>query len=382
MGLFRKKIKTDNGFYSLDDIMSLVPDAQYYMIYGKRSNGKTFAALKYALTRAWEYGEQFVYLRREIEEIRGVNGEKIFNSLVSEGVVNEITGGEWTYIVYWRRAYYFARLADDGEGTVRDEKPFGYAMAITEMTKTKGGSYPEVTSVIFDEFLMRQVGRTYLVDEFVQFTNVLSTIIRTRNNVKIFMLGNTVNMYSPYFSEMGLMNCTKMHPGEIQCYTYGDSALKVAVEYAADTTDQKTHKADVYFAFDNPKLNMITSGEWELPVYPRPPFKVGPNNTVLRFYLKCPNDKIVQGDVCSDEGQMFVFFHPKTTLLNENSLIYACEFNGRPNYAINPRRGYTKVTQRIAMLINTEKVFFSDNVTGEDVRNYILNASKFSFMNL
>ena len=36
------------------------------------------------------------------------------------------------------------------------------------------------------------------------FMNVLSTIIRDRENIKIFMLGNTVNKYCPYFDEMGL----------------------------------------------------------------------------------------------------------------------------------------------------------------------------------
>ena len=384
MGLFRKKIKTDNGYYSLDDIMTLVPDAQYYMIYGKRSNGKTFAALKYALTRAWEYNEEFVYLRREQEEIKGANGAKIMNALIAEGVVNQITDGEWTTIDYFRRSFYFAKYDEDLEKIVRDEYPIGYAMALSEMVKTKGGSYPDVTSIIFDEFLMRSVGRTYLADEFIDFTNTLSTIIRNRDNVKIFMLGNTVNMYSPYFSEMGLTACKDMKPGEIQCYTYGESKLKVAVEYAANTTEEKTHKADKYFAFNNPKLKMITSGEWELPVYPRPKTKVKQSDIVYRFFMKCPDDKIVQGDIYVDDVGTFIFFHPKTTIFKdpEDCVVFSLEFTHRPNYHINPRHGTDKLTQKIAHLINTEKVFFSDNVTGEDVRNYILNAQKFTFMNL
>ena len=58
-------------------------------------------------------------------------------------------------------------------------------------------------NILFDEFITRSM---YLPDEFVIFTNVLSTIIRDRNNVKIFMCGNTVNKYCPYYKEMGLNN--------------------------------------------------------------------------------------------------------------------------------------------------------------------------------
>ena len=63
------------------------------------------------------------------------------------------------------------------------------------------------------------------------FANVLSTIIRHRNDVKIFMLANTVNKYCPYFKEMGLKHITEMKQGSIDIYTYGSSDLRVAVEY-------------------------------------------------------------------------------------------------------------------------------------------------------
>ena len=54
------------------------------------------------------------------------------------------------------------------------------------MEHDKSNSYPSINTVIFDEFLTR---RFYVPDEFILFMNVLSTIIRLRDNVKIFMLG-------------------------------------------------------------------------------------------------------------------------------------------------------------------------------------------------
>lgn len=104
------------------------------------------------------------------------------------------------------------------------------------MEHDKSTSYPNITTIVFDEFLTRG---SYLKDEFILFTNVCSTIIRQRNDVKIFMLGNTVNKYSPYFSEMGLSNIKNQKQGTIDIYRYGDSDLIVAVEYCASTQSGK-----------------------------------------------------------------------------------------------------------------------------------------------
>ena len=136
------------------------------------------------------------------------------------------------------------------------------------MEHDKSTSYPDVTTVIFDEFLTRQ---SYLPDEFILFQNVLSTIIRGRRDVTIFMLGNTVNKWSPYFAEMGLKHVKEMEVGSIDVYTYGDSELTVAVEFTGSRHSSKA--SDVYFAFDNPRLNMITGseGSWEMAIYPHCP---------------------------------------------------------------------------------------------------------------
>ena len=49
-------------FYSLKNILK--KGAQYNMIFGERSNGKTYAALKYGLQQYCEHGKQIAILRR------------------------------------------------------------------------------------------------------------------------------------------------------------------------------------------------------------------------------------------------------------------------------------------------------------------------------
>ena len=130
-----------------------------------------------------------------------------------------------------------------------------YTFALSEMEHDKSTSYPEITTIVFDEFITR---RYYLPDEFVLFLNVLSTIIRQRQNVKIFMLGNTVNKYCPYFKEMGLKHISNMEQGTIDVYKLGEGQLTIAVEYCSSTA--KTKDSNKYFCFDNSEAVQMIIG--------------------------------------------------------------------------------------------------------------------------
>lgn len=101
--------------------------------------------------------------------------------------------------------------------------------------------------------------------------NTLSTIIRDRTDIKIFMLGNTINKNCPYFDEMGLTNVLSQKQGSIDLYSYSDGQLRVAVEYTASTASTKIN--NFIFGFENPRLETIKNGAWELSLYPHCPCK-------------------------------------------------------------------------------------------------------------
>ena len=50
-----------NKYYSLNNILK--KDAQYNIIFGQRSNGKTYAVKKYGLEKFIKTGEQMAYVR-------------------------------------------------------------------------------------------------------------------------------------------------------------------------------------------------------------------------------------------------------------------------------------------------------------------------------
>ena len=287
-------------YYSLNNILKR--NAKYNMIFGERSNGKSYAVQEYGLKQFIKTGKQMAVIRRWREDFRGKRGAMMFANLECNGygknVIKELTNGE--------------------------EEPIAYAFALSEMEHDKSTSYPDITTILFDEFMTRG---TYINDEFVLFMNCLSTIIRDRNDVTVFMCANTISKYCPYFNEMGLKHVRQMQRGDIDLYKYGDSGLTVAVEYSDSPNKQKA--SDVYFAFDNDKLKMITGGSWELDIYPHLTMSYEKRDIVFSYFIIF-EEHILQADVIIGDNTSFTYIHLKTTPIKDEEkdiigiVIYYC----------------------------------------------------------
>lgn len=366
MGVIKPK------YYSLKAILS--KDAQYNIIIGERSNGKTYACLEYGLKQYAKTGKQFAIVRRFREDFIGRRGASMFDAHVSNKLIEKITGGKWTHIYYFSQRWYFCRYDEKGN-RIREETPFCYGFTLSTAEHDKGNSYPNITSIVFDEFITRTI---YLGDEFTVFTNLISTIIRQRTDVKIFMLGNTVNKYGcPYVDEMGLRHFKNMSPGDIDVYRYGQTDLLVAVEYCKPNKEGKPN--NYYFAFDNPKLSMITGGAWEIGVYPHLPIKYRPKDVALYIYINYSSEWLC-GEVVSRDDMIFIFIRPQTRELTEqelnNNIIYTPDYSPKPNYYRRITEPQNPLTKRIAQLVYADRLFYATNECGEVMRNYLMWCAK------
>lgn len=351
-------------YYSLNQILQY--DATYNVIFGERSNGKTYAVLKYAIEQYVTTGHQLALVRRWSEDFIGKRGQTMFDALIANGEISKLTGGEFNSVHYFSSRWYLCKQTE--KERIVDDTPFAYGFALTSGEHDKSTSYPKITTIMFDEFLTRT---TYLPDEFVLFMNIISTITRQRDDVKIFMLGNTVNQYCPYFAEMGLKHVRDMKQGTIDVYTYGDSRLTVAVEYVKPT--KKGKKSDKYFAFDNPKLQMITTGSWEIAIYPHCPMKYRPADVMFTYYIQF-DESLLECEVIAVDNSFFTFIHRKTTPLKypDDDLIYSTEYDPRANYRRKITKPTNNIEKRIAMMFVNDKIFYADNTVGEIVRNYLI----------
>lgn len=349
-------------------------DATYNVIFGERSNGKTYALLYKSLKKYFKDGSQMAYVRRWQNDITGRRASQLYGGINDNGVVEKLSGGEFKGVHYYAGKWYLCNYDDKGKVIYGDNDIIAYAFSLTDNEHNKSTSYPNVQTVVFDEFLTSGL---YLQDEFVLFMNSISTIVRRRTNVKIYMLGNTVNKFCPYFQEMGLNNVQAMKQGSIDVYHYGESPLTVAVEYCKSNNTDKDSEQNKYFAFDNPKLEMITGGTWEMSLYPHLPHKYKPNQVLLEYFIEF-NENIYHAEIIDVDGVVFTYIHDKTTPIKKPSeqIIYSLEYHAEINYNRSIFRPMSRIQEKILWFFKNDKVFYQNNTVGDAVSNYLKIAKR------
>lgn len=354
-------------YYSLNAIKK--KDAVYNVIIGERSNGKTFALLKDGVLDYIKTGTQMAYVRRWQEDITGRRASQLFAGINGTDIIEKATNGEFHGVHYWAGKWYLCNYDENGKAIYGDTDVFCYAFALSSGEHDKSTSFPNIKRIVFDEFL---TNKTYLVDEFVMFMNVVSTIVRKREDVKIYMLGNTVNKFCPYFKEMGLTHILKMKQGDIDLYAYGESKLTVAVEYCKSPEQKNKSESHKYFAFDNPKLNMITGGAWEMAIYPHVPMKYKPRDILVTYFIEF-NDSYFQCEIIGIGDILFTYIHQKTTPIKnpDSDLIYSLEYSPKPNYNRSVFKPVSRLQTKIAWFFVNDKVFYQDNEVGDVIANYL-----------
>lgn len=371
-----RKKQEQQEYYTIAPILK--EKAHYNIIIGERSNGKTYSVLQKIVTDYAKEGKQAALLRRMQEDFIGKRGAGLFEPLIDNGEIEKATNGAWTSVYYYASRWFLCKYVEDKKGNterVTDTQPFMYGFALSQMEHEKGTGYPNVKTIVYDEFITRMA---YLRDEFVLFMNTLSTIIRSRDDVVIFMLGNTVNKYCPYFDEMGLRHIKDMKQGEIDVYQLKHASgkvLKVAVEYCKPF--EKGKKSDFYFAFDNQKLEMITTGVWEIDLYPHCPYRYRPKDILFTYFIEFDME-LLQCEIVQIDVACFTFIHRKTTPLKhpDTDLVYTTRYDARPNYRRKLTKPRLDIERKIVEFYATDKIFYQDNEVGEIVRNYLLWCNK------
>lgn len=239
-----KKQTTD--YYRLTRILSR--PASYYGIVGERSNGKTYSVKERIIDKLYLNGDKFVYMRRMHRHITRKKMKKVFQDI-----------NEYAY----EKLNSFISYDTENDFTITDEngkkQTVGACVSIEDAIDLKGIPYNEIKTIFFDEFL----DLNYMDDEIERFLNIISTIVRERNDVEIFLCGNTISKYCPYFDLFGV-DPRKLKQGEIAYFTH-KKGVTFALEYCKSKVQEmgkeKTHK---YLGFDDNKtVDMILYGDWE-----------------------------------------------------------------------------------------------------------------------
>ena len=387
MKWLEEKLKFDRNFLTkLEKLINkkglfwsgkkLIETGCYYgMVFSERSDGKTTYGQCLSIYNWYRTKAKTAYITREETEIKKSEIGSMFNETVN--LIPIITDNKYNSVFYRSKKFYLSFIDEEGNETVEDT-PFMECFSLTRAGRTKSKINDNTFDIIwFEEFMTRN---GYLTNEFLEWTTIISTIVRLRDNVFIFMSANTVNKYCPYFKEMGLYRVSSQQQGTTDLYNYGESDLLVAVEYPAPIKKaRKIKKSNVYFAFDNPRLEMVKSGAWEIANYPHVDWHRNFDDIIVDNLFLNMDDIIVRIDIAIHHSFVYCYFYSTniTAPSKANDMIF---INSNP-YNYNEVLFFkNEIGEKIMDLIKKGRAYYQDNEIGEIVNNFLRQYRNFSIV--
>jgi len=201
---FWMSIVSKRKWYDFGPLLSY--NAPYCMAVGGRGIGKTYGAKKMGIRDAIRKGEEFIYLRRYKTELAAAR-DTFFADVGIEFPDKD-------FRVHGNRAQMSDPVDPDN---YEDEKEYnkavksrvwvtiGYFIALSTAQKQKSVSYPKVTKIIYDEFIIEKGALHYLPNEVDAFNNFYVTVDRYTDRVRVFFLANSVSIMNPYMTEWDIV---------------------------------------------------------------------------------------------------------------------------------------------------------------------------------
>lgn len=375
LSAFFRKVNKNGDYWDIRRLFER--KAHYSMVFSERSTGKTTNVGALCIEQYLQTGMQSVYVKRYSKDITRSAMMDTYGNIIP--LLSKLTN-EWNNVVYDSKRFYLSLMDDSGKEVKRDTKPFMYVLPLSTQDAVKSVfNNNNVGIVWFEEFITRD---RYLPDEFIRFQNLLSTCVRMDDKAIVVMTANTVNLYCPYFSEMGLYKVKEQRIGTIDVYTYGDSELRVAVEYGGAAKIDK--KSNVYFGFNNPKLDMIKKGSWEFASYPHPDWRVRDDDIVMDDIWFCMGDSMVRGwlNIQCGTGQMYMLITPtdvsrETLKLKPSTMVFSDEQSIKAHYTLFFNSSFGKL---VLSMLQQGYVYYSDNSVGEVMNNFLIKYREYGII--
>ncbi len=365
---------TDAPFYKIDRILR--ENADYNLIIGERGNGKTYAVQEYLIRRFLQDGSQCMLLRRWMEDVKASNASQFWDgNLLAR--LGEMSDGRFTTVLYRNGKYIACCYDEKGKPVLDDANTLGYVWDVNEAERLKGQSFPYVENIVYEEFIsLSEQG--YIPNEVTQFLNIISTIVRDRTTVKIWMLGNTVNPYNPFFDHFGIKGLD-LKQGEIWTRYDPVTGCKVALEFCQQRRTGSLYGTSAkYYAFgtSNGATDMITTGKWQIPDYPVMKFKQSASK--YRILILFDGKRMLLHYMVHNDDQYIFVQMLKDKETTPKRLVTLC-LNPSTNpdwftsFQTLPK---TSVVLAMCDLMTDRKIWFDDRLTGSYFYNFVSQSNQ------
>lgn len=173
------------------------------IIVGNRGGGKTFGSKEWCIDNFIKKREQFGYIRRYKDDLR----EPMLQFF------EDIKYKYPDYEFHTDSKYFYIRLrSEDPKRKWTKDDIAGYGFILSTASNKKSISYPNITTMVFDEFLLDKGNQHYLADEPLKLLNLYETVARPGTGhprVRLFLLANAISITNPYFLFWDLKMPTK-----------------------------------------------------------------------------------------------------------------------------------------------------------------------------
>ncbi len=294
--------------YSLKAIKAT--KALFFLIFGKKSNGKSYAVKHEVLKDYLQNGIKFFYVRRWKDEITMSSVEQYFNDID----VQSLTNGKYNTIVCWRKKIYFANYNPETAKTVKGEQ-IGYYTALSQEQNVSSESFLDVGNIVFEEFMSRTM---YIGKESEKLMFFYNTVDRNRKTTKLYLVGNTILRTNPYLVDWDLMDIIKtIKQGDI-------------VKKEIEDTDGNKFLMSIEFCEGNKggaALNLgksasnISTGDWLSEPQPKLPDSYNNYKVVFRFVIERKSFRYLCEYLITPDKHFIWFIRPKYTKIKDKTLV-------------------------------------------------------------
>lgn len=172
---------------------TLTHNRLFNFIVGNRGGGKSYGAKKRAIDNFIKRKEQYGYIRRYRDDLKKPM-EQFFKDIAWEYP-------DYEFKVESDKFYIRLKPADPKDKWLESDIA-GYGFVLSTANNKKSISYPEITTLIFDEFLIEKGNQRYLSNEPEKLLNLYETVARPgteHKRVVMFLLANAISITNPYF---------------------------------------------------------------------------------------------------------------------------------------------------------------------------------------
>lgn len=360
-----KKLKCPKQFYN--PCCNNLENDYYFMDLSERSIGKTTSWLLLGLCMNKLYGTKVQYIRQRDDMIVNKNISNMFDTILKHDYISKITDGEYNYIEYSKRGWYYVKLDSEGMIEKKDTTEVVKCLSIqnSEIYKSSYNA-PTGDLIIFDEFS----SKTYQPDEFIYFLDLLKTIQRDRQSVKVALLANTIDIHCQYFHEFEVFDdVSTMEVGEYRRVTT-DGGTNISLRILSPDKVLKENKSisnKLYYGFKNPKLNAITGGGWSIKDCQRIDRTLDFDVIFNRFYIY-RNNKYLKLDVVNTEIGICIYCHWASVTYDDSIIFTLDEIRDKRYIA---KMGCGQLLKFFQKMYYMNRFYYASNDCASFIENYL-----------